>query len=275
MGTCSYCGESAGLLRSIHKECEAKRNQALDDLSLAFSKMMIVERPPTAEIFRAIVDRLGAEARLDKPSLRSKILGGLSVALDAALNDHDLTQDEVDRFQKITDAFDLQAIDLDQAGVTTRLVKALVLKDLTEGTIPARVKVSQINIALKRGESVLWIFNGVRRQEPRTSTHYEGGSHGVSFRIMKGVSYRVGASKGRRVQNTEIVDAGGGDLVITSEALYFTASGNTKKIGLGSVVTVENYDDGIIVTPSRGKMQIFLLDEPVFAANLILKAGAL
>lgn len=236
---------------------------------------MLVERPPTAEIFRAIVDRLGTEARLDKPSLRSKVLDGLSVALDAALNDHDLTQDEVDRFQKITDAFDLQAIDLDQAGVTTRLVKALVLKDLTEGTVPSRVKVNQINIALKRGESVLWIFNGVRRQEPRTSTHYEGGSHGVSFRIMKGVSYRVGASKGRRVQNTEIVDAGRGDLVITSEALYFTASGNTKKIGLGSIVTVENYDDGIIVTPSRGKMQIFLLDEPVFAANLLLKAGAL
>lgn len=67
------------------------------------------------------------------------------------------------------------------------------------------------------------------------------------------------------------MDAGRGDLVITSEALYFTASGNTKKIGLGSVVTVENYDDGIIVTPSRGKMQIFLLDEPVFAANLLLK----
>jgi hypothetical protein len=48
------------------------------------------------------------------------------------------------------------------------------------------------------------MFNGVTR-EPRTNDHYEGGSHGVSIRLMKGVSYNGGAvhrlSTGDKIQN--------------------------------------------------------------------------
>lgn len=275
MGACGYCGEPAGLFRNIHPECEAKQSQAKRDLSLAFTNMMLVPRPPSPPTFKAIVERLGSAARLDQTSLRSEILTGLGTALDAVLDDHDLTQDEIERFESVLSAFDLGPSAIEEAGIKTRLVKALVLKDLSEGTIPDRVRVSHVNIALKRNESVLWIFNGVSRQEPRTSTHYEGGSHGFSVRLMQGVSYRVGSSRGRRIQRTEIADAGSGDLIVSTDAIYFVSPANTKKIGLGSVVSVDNYEDGIVVTPSRGKYQIFTLNDPTFAANLILKAGAL
>lgn len=275
MGACGYCGEPAGLFRSIHPECEAKQSQAKRDLSLAFTNMMLVPRPPSAPTFKAIIERLGADARLDASSLRSEILTGLGTSLDAALEDHDLSQEEIDRFEGVLSAFDLGPSAIEEAGIKTRLVKALILKDLSEGELPDRVRVSQVSIALKRGERILWIFNGVRRQEPRTSSYYEGGSHGFSFRVMKGVSYRVGSSRGRRVQTTEIANAGAGDLIISSDAIYFASPTNTKKIGLGSIVSVENYEDGIVVTPSRGKYQIFMLEDATFAANLILKAGAL
>jgi hypothetical protein len=165
---------------------------------------------------------------------------------------------------------------LDQAGITTQLVKALILKDLNEGVVSPRTTVgTQLPVVLKKDETVLWIFNQVTRCESKTKVTYEGGSHGVSFRIMKGVSYRVGGSKGRRVENTALVQVGTGDLVVTSNSVYFIAGSGTKRMTLATIVSVHNYDDGIAVTPSRGKDQIFLLDDPIFAANLILKAGAL
>ena len=50
------------------------------------------------------------------------------------------------------------------------------------------------------------------------------------------------------------------------------ASSKTKKTTLATIVSVDTYDDGIVVTPSRGKPQIYMLDDPFFAANLILSS---
>lgn len=263
-------------MRSVHKECVARRDQALTDIDLAFRNMMIVERTPTPAMFRAIVEKLAADARLDQAGLQRRILSGLRVSLDTALSDFELSSSEMNRFQSMMDAFDLEAAALDAAGIKERLVKALVLKDLAEGRVSTRVTLaSSLPVVLKRGESIQWVFNNVSLREQRTRISYEGGSHGVSLRIMKGVSYRVGAHKGNRVENVEMVTVGDGDLAISTSAVYFLCPPKSKRTTLTSIVSVDTYDDGIIVTPSRGKPQIYLLNDPFFAANLILKIGAL
>lgn len=276
MADCEYCGKPAGLMRSVHKECAARRDQALTDIDLAFRNMMIVERTPTPAMFRAIVEKLAADARLDQAGLQRRILSGLRVALDTALSDFELSSSEMNRFQSMMDAFDLEAAALDAAGIKERLVKSLVLKDLSEGRVSTRVTLeSSLPVVLKRGESIQWIFNNVSLREQRTRISYEGGSHGVSLRIMKGVSYRVGAHKGNRVENVEMVTVGDGDLAISTSAVYFLCPPKSKRTTLTSIVSVDTYDDGIVVTPSRGKPQIYLLNDPLFAANLILKISAL
>jgi hypothetical protein len=40
---------------------------------------------------------------------------------------------------------------------------------------------------------------------------------------------------------------------------------------LSGIVSVDGFDDGIVATPSRGKQQIFLIQDAMFAANVILK----
>ena len=276
MGKCEYCGEPAGLFRSIHKECAAQRDQARKDIDLAFKNVMLVPRPPAPATFRAIIEKLGNDGQLAADQLQARVLSGLTIALDTALTDLDLSQNEVGRFDTILDAFGLDASALDEAGIRDKLVQALVLKDLSEGRPSMRIQLrTPLPIALKRGETVQWLFNGVTRREPRTNYHYEGGSHGVSIRLMKGVSYRVGSHRGQRVATTQMVTVGSGDLAVTNSALYFMGGASSVRTPLSGVVSVDGFDDGVIVTPSRGKQQIFLMSDGMFAANLILKSAAL
>jgi hypothetical protein len=276
MGKCEYCGEPAGLFRSIHKECAARRDQARKDIDLAFKNVMLVPRPPAPATFRAIIEKLGNDGQLTSEQLRARVLSGLAIALDTALTDFDLSQNELGRFDTVLNAFGLEASALDEAGIRDKLVQALVLKDLSDGRSSTRIQLSTpLPIALKRDETIQWLFNGVTRREPRTSYHYEGGSHGVSIRLMKGVSYRVGSHRGQRVATTELVTVGSGALAVTNNALYFMGGASSMKTPLSSVVSVDGFDDGVIITPSRGKQQVFLMPDSLFAANLILKSAAL
>jgi hypothetical protein len=276
MADCEYCGKPAGMFRSIHKECAKRRDQARSDIDTAFRNLMIVDRPPAPASFRAIVEKLGDDARLDNGALRAKIISGLGIAVDTALGNIDLSHGEMERLQGIVEAFDLGDRAFDEAGKREQLVKALVLKDLLEGRASTRLRVMDpLPIALKHGETLQWLFQGVALNEPKALTSYIGGSHGVSVRLAKGLSYRVGAYKGQRVEHTKIVRVGTGNLCVTTRAVYFLSGANSKKTPLSGLVSVNAYDDGIIVTPSRGKPQIFLMSDPMFAANLILKVAAL
>ena len=67
----------------------------------------------------------------------------------------------------------------------------------------------------------------------------------------------------------------GGDLYITSSAVYFVSSLGGHTIAHKKISAVEQLSDGISVEPSSGKNQIFLLGAPRFAAELILKIGSL
>lgn len=276
MGNCEYCGEPVGLFRSIHKECAAQRDRARKDIDLAFQNVMLVERPPAPPTFRAIIEKLGNDAQLTPNELRAKVLSGLVIALDAALTDFNLSENELGRFNTIVDAFALDAAAFDEAGIKQKLVQALILKDLSEGRPSTRVQLSTpLPIALKRGEAIQWLFNNVTLREPRTSYHYQGGSHGVSIRLMKGVSYRVGSHRGQRISTTEVVTVGSGSMAVSTNAVYFMAGASSKKVSLSGMVSVDAFDDGVIVTPSRGKQQIYLMSDSLFAANLILKSAAL
>src|ERR1700730_8011854 len=172
--------------------------------------------------------------------------------------------------------FGLETADIEASGAHDLLVQGLVLRDLEKGPLRSRLQVEgSIPINLKKDEVILWIFRGASRLEPKTSVSYSGRSQGVSLRIMKGVSYRVGASKGHRIETPTLASKGSGDLYITSSAVYFVSSLDGYTVAHKKISAVEQLSDGISVEPSSGKSQIFLLSAPRFAAELILKIGSL
>ena len=96
------------------------------------------------------------------------------------------------------------------------------LKELSE-SLPIR---SNVPMTLKKGEEFLYRLDSIRLIESRSNgSTYQGGSRGVSIRVMKGVSYRVGASKGQLVKNPEslqVIDTGAA--TFTNQRILFVGT---------------------------------------------------
>jgi hypothetical protein len=91
---------------------------------------------------------------------------------------------------------------------------------------------------------------------------YRGGSRGVSFRIMKGVSYRVGANRGRMVtvgSTVEVADIG--VLSVTDRRVVFSGSAKTLEFRYDKLAGMELFTDGIrLGVTNRQNASLFMLD---------------
>jgi hypothetical protein len=105
----------------------------------------------------------------------------------------------------------------------------------------------------KRNETVHLETNASLMKE-RVVREYRGGSSGVSFRVMKGVSYRVGASRGKMVQTgTEIVVEDSGTLSVTSQRAVFMGEKSTVEIPYAKLAGLNLFSDGIRFNISNRK----------------------
>jgi hypothetical protein len=78
----------------------------------------------------------------------------------------------------------------------------------------------------------------------KASKRYTG-SRGVSFRIAKGVSYRVGAARSVPIKE-QVTLKHGGVLYLTSDRIIFASTGkNSFTIKFDKLLTFEVYSDGI------------------------------
>lgn len=90
----------------------------------------------------------------------------------------------------------------------------------------------------QRGERLFFCDESVRIYETKTETSYKAGSRGVSVRIAKGLSYRIGNSRGKRIQE-EVVDFKGiGTVAITTKNLYYLVDDRSVRIPLSKLVSV-------------------------------------
>ena len=73
----------------------------------------------------------------------------------------------------------------------------------------------------------------------------------MSFRIVKGVYYRVGASSGEAIDYTVNVSKGSGKLAVTNKHIYFSGD-RAVKIALVKIVAMKAYSDGITISVQSG-----------------------
>jgi len=102
----------------------------------------------------------------------------------------------------------------------------------------------------QRRESVIWIFQDVEYLTETTKTVYQGRSQGVSFRIAKGVYYRVGASRGALVRTSQMKSEGSGSFIITDRGIYFTGA-KTMRIRAAKIVSITPFKDGVSIQRAR------------------------
>jgi hypothetical protein len=158
-----------------------------------------------------------------------------------------------------------------------KLVKAAILRDLSEGRVPTRMKIEgSLPINLAKGESLIFAFQNAEYFKTHTRYHYVGGSSGTSFRLVKGVYLRSSSYKGERIRTDELQSGGTGYLIVTTKNLVFYGA-EIVKAPLKKIIGVKPYTDGIEVfrEGQNAKPMHFKIDDPFFAANLISLSNSL
>ncbi len=272
MGNCKYCGKSAGLLKSEHIECAEKYQNGC--------KLMIEAAKETAlgridkETLQDTLSGIAAESYISTSNIKLSLIEGFSNAVEQSLEDGILTKQEENSLVEYKNQFSLTQDELDSRnGSYSRLAKAATLRDVLEGKIPERVKVQgQLPFNFQKDEKLVWLFTGVDYFEQRISTHFEGGSQGVSIRVAKGVYYRVGAFRGNPVKTTETILADRGFLAITNKHIYFSGSTKKFRVQYNQIMEFSPYDDGIGIQKdsASAKPQVFKTGDGWFTYNLVV-----
>lgn len=89
----------------------------------------------------------------------------------------------------------------------------------------------------------------------KTRTHYSGFS--TSFRIMKGVSYRVGTLKPNYSVSEGLKKMGDGMLYITNKRLFLDGGGRSTTITFNRILNVELHSNGLEISKTSGQNDFF------------------
>ncbi|NTV01905.1 MAG: hypothetical protein HGB04_03855 [Chlorobiaceae bacterium] len=283
MGNCKYCGQSAGLLRSEHRECKEKHEQEVRLIESGKSRI-------TQEVIRAIENNDSYDAlndnilRVERASGLSSgdrkwlLIDGWEKAINKFLDDGVIDDREEKRLLEFCDYFELSKDDIQQCAGYEMFVKGMVLRELMSGIVPDRMIINgALPVNLQKGEKVIWFFKNTDYLEDKTKRQYVGGSSGVSVRIMQGVYYRVGAFKGSPVESMERVYVDKGYLIITNKHVYFSGQNKSFRVPFAKIVSFTPYSDGIglVKEAANPKMQSFVTGDGWFCYNLVVNASRL
>lgn len=107
----------------------------------------------------------------------------------------------------------------------------------------------------------------------RNRSEYIAGNAGVSVRVMKGVSFRTGGTKGRRIETPHVLDSG--TLVATTKCFYFIGDRNTAKYPYQKLMMCRIDRSGKIIemtkNTSNAKTEYF--EHGLFGANNKMEAA--
>lgn len=100
-------------------------------------------------------------------------------------------------------------------------------------------------ILLQKGELDYYCHSANLQEERVVRSHSVGRSSGVSIRLMRGVSYRIGQSRGTIQSERDWVPVSFGNFVITNQRLIFTGDRKSINAPLSKLLDVDVLADGI------------------------------
>lgn len=131
------------------------------------------------------------------------------------------------------------------------------MTQLKEGNIPVRIG-GEAPIILKKNEELMFALPNTSLWEPRAVRRTTGGYGGPSFRVAKGVYFRVGGFRAQSESHEELRTIDQGALTLTNKRLVFSGAKRTINIDLRKIVSVEPYRDGIAIRrEGKEKTQYF------------------
>lgn len=98
---------------------------------------------------------------------------------------------------------------------------------------------------------------------------YTGGSRGVNIRVMKGMSYRVGAQKSQPIRGN-VEERFPGVLTITNKRIIFSGAKGAFDKKWTQLSSITPHSDGVSF-PFGDKQYPLMLKEPVYVAQLLAR----
>ena len=141
-----------------------------------------------------------------------------------------------------------------------------------EGKLPSRLTIDgPLPFNLQKSEQRFWLFPNTDYYEQKTKNQYFGGHQVVSFRVAKGVYYRVSAFKGQPVTITETVHSANGVLGLINKHVYFTGCNKSFRVKYDKIVSFTPYSDGFGIQrdSTTAKPQSFVIGNGWFVYNLV------
>jgi tellurite resistance protein len=204
----------------------------------------------------ALQDQLG----LTQEDVASMRVQAFAKAFAVAKADGSITEQEELELQEIQEHLDIA--DAEIAPTEVELRRFRLLREIVKGHVPV---VSVPGLVLQKLESAYWIEPASILEEKVINRQFVGGSRGVSIRIMKGVSYRVGAYRGHVESQTGIVAVSTGELVITSKRVIFRGDKKGFNTRFDKLLNVEMASNGVTLTDGSSKPRVVQFRTPANA----------
>jgi hypothetical protein len=168
-------------------------------------------------------------------------------ALEVESKDGKLTRQDEEELKKIQEL--LKIPDSEIVGSKRTLLRLRLLTEIQDGHLPVQ---SAPGLGLQKNEVAHWSEPAGLIEERVVSKGYVGGSQGFSFRVMKGVTYRVGVSKGHLVTDTAQLKVSRGPFVVTSQRAVFQGNSKAFAFRLDKLLDVHMFADGVRLTGPNG-----------------------
>lgn len=240
MKSCSNCGKPLSLLTNIFtndvycKECKADLSSKYKDVENKIIETKTISEPQI-EIIKKFT-------KYDAIELFKRIYAKYE-------DDSELSEGEISVLKKIQESFNISNDEINYDDLIQPYIYVnYVRKNDSLPSVNLAIEGNE-QALLKKDEIVHYAENAVLKEMRSVSLGYSGGSHGISFTIVKGVRYRIGAHRGHIVKEDRLLPTSQGTLILTNQRMLLHPLPGYKPVSipLNKILSYHCFDNGIEV----------------------------
>lgn len=204
-----------------------------------------------------LINELAERYNIEEEDFNKVKVEAYKTAFKAVLGDGVLTEEERQNIYEVQQV--LQVSDFEIPNEVAILNVHNQLREIQFGRLPV---INSSGLILKSGEVAHFIINANLLEERVVSRNYQGGSAGVSFRVAKGVNFRVGQHKGRMVSKTGIVEVDNGDFIITNQRVMFKGRKKSFNYQFNKLIGYTVFKNGVDINAANGATRSLAIQQP-------------
>jgi len=248
---------------------QVERDTILPRYQAAVNEVLSDNRVTAEE--RATLDSLAAALRISPAVARETFNQAaapiLKSTLESAAADRRLSPEEFQHFNALAKEFGITpSFD---SGTLKMLDRYSLFWKIEHGEIPTVAA----PIRLQSGESCYFAAPATWLEYRKQSTTVGYYNQGVSLRVMRGVYYRVGASRPRRITSEGLTALDSGEIYISNKRVIFNGARRNLTLKLDSLIAFQPFTDGFALEKASGKSPHFSISGDAELANVVLGAA--